>query len=163
MAASNPFPDEDLCLWSLDPAQYRVSRDSWTDNALDLVGPSHGSRFRPCSAGPPAAHGRSDRAKSTLSRFNATDSIGEPGPLVRRKRTRRRVYRVALAVQPGRLEEVQGEGKRGIAQRQAGRETIQAAELDRIPTPGPTGDLASYLQTLPGVVSVGNGGEQLFI
>ena len=28
-AASKPFPDEDLCLWSLDPAQYRVSRDSW--------------------------------------------------------------------------------------------------------------------------------------
>lgn len=75
----------------------------------------------------------------------------------------RRVHRVALTVKPRRLEEVRVEGERGIALRQAGRETIQAAELERIPTPGPTGDLASYLQTLPGVVSVGDRGGQLFI
>jgi len=75
----------------------------------------------------------------------------------------RRLYRVTLAVEPGRLGEVTVAREGGMARRTAGRETIPAPEIDRIPTPGPSGDLASYLQTLPSVVSVGDRGGQLFI
>lgn len=75
----------------------------------------------------------------------------------------RRLYSVALTVQPGQLEEVKVEGTRGAAERAAGMQTIRSTDIGRIPTPGPTGDLASYLQTLPGVVSVGDRGGQLYI
>jgi hypothetical protein len=75
----------------------------------------------------------------------------------------RRVYGVELPVSERRLQEVTVETRRGTAHRTAGRQTIRPAETNRIPTPGPSGDLASYLQTLPGVVSVGDRGGQLYI
>ena len=75
----------------------------------------------------------------------------------------RRTYRVDLSVQAEELDEVEVEEERGAARRQAGLQTIRAAEIDRIPTPGIGGDIAAYLQTLPGVVSVGDRGGQLFI
>lgn len=75
----------------------------------------------------------------------------------------RRTYRVALAVQEQTLDEVRVEAERGAARREAGLQTVRGAELSRIPTPGPSGDLASYLQTLPGVVSAGDRGGQLYI
>jgi hypothetical protein len=74
-----------------------------------------------------------------------------------------RVYSVSLSIRTGQIEEVTVETERGAAQRQAGRQTIQAAEIGRVPSPGPGGDLASYLQTLPGVVSVGDRGGQFYI
>lgn len=74
----------------------------------------------------------------------------------------RRQYNVELA--PGQqLEEVRVEAERGATRRAAGVQTVGAADLERIPTPGPSGDLAAYLQTLPGVVSIGDRGGQLFI
>lgn len=75
----------------------------------------------------------------------------------------RQLRGVSLSVEPRRLEEVQVEAEGGAARRQAGLQTIRAAEVNRIPTPGPTGDLASYIQTLPGVVSVGDRGGQVYI
>jgi hypothetical protein len=75
----------------------------------------------------------------------------------------RRIERVALPVATEELDEVTVETEYGPAQRQAGRQRIRAAEIARIPTPGPSGDLASYLQTLPGVVSVGDRGGRLYI
>jgi len=75
----------------------------------------------------------------------------------------RRVYNVDLAVQPQALGEITIEAESGAAQRQAGQQTIRTTDIGRIPTPGPSGDLASYLQTLPGVVSVGDRGGQLYI
>ena len=75
----------------------------------------------------------------------------------------RRVYGVELPVSERRLDEVTVETRRGTAHRTAGLQTIRPAETNRIPTPGPGGDLASYLQTLPGVVSVGDRGGQLYI
>jgi len=75
----------------------------------------------------------------------------------------RRIYSVELAIEPGQLEELTIESRQRTNQPQAGRQRISASDLDRIPTPGPSGDLASYLQTLPGVVSVGDRGGQLFI
>ncbi len=61
------------------------------------------------------------------------------------------------------LEEVIIAGEGGAARVQAGRQTVRPADLRRIPTPDASGDLASYLQTLPGVVSIGDRGGQLFI
>lgn len=75
----------------------------------------------------------------------------------------RRTYRVDLAVEAEELDEIEVEGERGAARRQAGLQTVRAAEIERIPAPGIGGDLASYLQTLPGVVSVGDRGGQLHI
>ncbi|MFB6247726.1 MAG: carboxypeptidase regulatory-like domain-containing protein [Salinibacter sp.] len=75
----------------------------------------------------------------------------------------RRIYGVELPVSERRLAEVTIETRRGAAHRTAGLQTIRPAETNRIPTPGPSGDLASYLQTLPGVVSVGDRGGQLYI
>lgn len=78
-------------------------------------------------------------------------------------RSDRRVYNVSLPVREQELDEVRIEAEGGAARQEAGLQTATAADLDRIPTPGPSGDLASYLQTLPGVVSVGDRGGQLFI
>lgn len=75
----------------------------------------------------------------------------------------RRTYTAALPVQEQTLDEVRVEAERGAARREAGLQTVGAADLERIPTPGATGDLASYLQTLPGVVSAGDRGGQLYI
>ncbi|MEX2601841.1 MAG: TonB-dependent receptor, partial [Balneolaceae bacterium] len=51
----------------------------------------------------------------------------------------------------------------GAARLQAGRQRITAAELRRVPTPAAGGDLATYLQAMPGVVSAGDRGGQLYI
>ena len=75
----------------------------------------------------------------------------------------RRTVSTALEVQEQALDEVRVEAERGAAQRQAGLQTVGAADLERIPTPGPSGDLASYLQTLPGIVSAGDRGGQLYV
>ncbi len=45
----------------------------------------------------------------------------------------------------------------------AGQKKISRIELARVPTPAGGGDIASYLQTLPGVVSTGDRGGQLFV
>lgn len=46
---------------------------------------------------------------------------------------------------------------------EAGRQQLSASDFRRVPTPAGSGDLASYIQTLPGVVSTGDRGGQLFI
>ena len=56
---------------------------------------------------------------------------------------------------------VQAEG--GATRVQAGLQIVRPKDLDRIPTPDASGDLATYLQSLPGVVSTGDRGGQLFI
>ncbi|MEX2362792.1 MAG: carboxypeptidase-like regulatory domain-containing protein [Balneolaceae bacterium] len=45
----------------------------------------------------------------------------------------------------------------------AGQQKIGKTDLQRVPTPAGGGDLASYLQTLPGVVATGDRGGQLFV
>jgi hypothetical protein len=45
----------------------------------------------------------------------------------------------------------------------AGLQTVKPADIDLIPAPDVTGDLALFLQALPGVVTVGDQGGQLFI
>jgi hypothetical protein len=70
----------------------------------------------------------------------------------------------ALAPDPLQLEGVRvvQEGP-GAVRRDLGGQTITASDLARIPTPAASGDLASYLQTMPGVVGAGDRGGQLFI
>lgn len=51
----------------------------------------------------------------------------------------------------------------GATQRTLGRQRVLPADLERIPQPSASGDVAAYLQTLPGVVTEGDRGGQLFI
>jgi hypothetical protein len=44
-----------------------------------------------------------------------------------------------------------------------GAKRISPVELSRVPTPAAGGDLVSYLQVMPGVVSLGNRGGQVFV
>lgn len=75
----------------------------------------------------------------------------------------RREYSVRLSISEQRLEGVRVEAERGAAHRRGGRQRVGTADVGRIPTPGPSGDLAAYLQTLPGVISVGDRGGGLYI
>lgn len=60
-----------------------------------------------------------------------------------------------------RLREVTVSGVREDVE--AGKVSIGAKELRRAPTPAASADLASYLQTQPGVVATGDRGGQLFV
>ncbi|GAB5520632.1 MAG: carboxypeptidase regulatory-like domain-containing protein [Rhodothermales bacterium] len=73
--------------------------------------------------------------------------------------------RVELDIQSGDLGElvVEDEAPAGVAAVSAGLETIQAAQLQRVPMPGVSGDLAAYLQTVPGVLTQGDRGGQFYI
>lgn len=72
---------------------------------------------------------------------------------------------VSVSLQPGeeRLDEVVVSPTGGAARLEAGRQRITPVEIQRIPTPAGTGDLASYIQTLPGVVALGDRGGQFYI
>lgn len=74
-----------------------------------------------------------------------------------------RVYNVELSPVRKALSEVVVTSRRGAAALEAGYQQIEPSDLRRIPTPGPGGDLAGYLKTLPGVVSMGDRGGQLFV
>ena len=74
--------------------------------------------------------------------------------------------RLDLLLMPSRtlLEELIVEAQRADADRfAAGLETIRPSDLARVPMPDVTYDLAGYLLTLPGVVSTGDRGGQLFV
>ena len=70
----------------------------------------------------------------------------------------------ALAPDPLQLEgiRVTQQGP-GAVQRELGGQTIRSQDIGRIPTPAASGDLVGYLQTMPGVVTSGDRGGQLFI
>src|SRR5690606_5693708 len=70
-----------------------------------------------------------------------------------------------LRLEPSALqiEGVTVSGERGLPTRSLGRQEIRPAELRLAPTPGGSGDMASYLQTLPGVTTTGDRGGQMFI
>ncbi len=51
----------------------------------------------------------------------------------------------------------------GTIMRARGEQRIRTIDIARVPTPAGSGDLASYLQALPGVVSTGDRGGQLYI
>lgn len=69
---------------------------------------------------------------------------------------------VSLSPDDAILDEVVVAYVPGAARREEGAQRITPADMRRVPSPG-TGDLASYLQTLPGVVTMGDRGGQVFI
>ena len=76
-----------------------------------------------------------------------------------------RTLNIALVPAERTLDEIAVESERtsGVARNTAGQQTIRPEEIERVPTPDVSGDLASYLTTLPGVVTTGDRGGQLFI
>ncbi len=68
----------------------------------------------------------------------------------------------------GDTEELDGvtvESNRGTsgAQSNAGYESVRAAKINRIPVAGLSADLVNYLTSIPGVVTTGDRGGQLFV
>ena len=53
--------------------------------------------------------------------------------------------------------------ERGAAVRDLGRQLVTPRDLRLVPVPAGTGDLATYLQTLPGVTVTGDRGGQVFV
>ncbi|MEX0747495.1 MAG: carboxypeptidase regulatory-like domain-containing protein, partial [Rhodothermales bacterium] len=74
-------------------------------------------------------------------------------------------YNVSLVPVGEELEEVVVESERvgGAARVTAGHQTIRPAEIEAVPGPSLSSDLATYLTTQPGIVSTGDRGGQLFI
>ena len=73
--------------------------------------------------------------------------------------------RLAIALVPGvALQELVVEGERaGGATVGAGLQTVRPRDIELVPAPDVSGDLVSYLSTMPGVVSIGDRGGQVFI
>ena len=75
-----------------------------------------------------------------------------------------RSYDVALASDAAGFEVfVESERSTGGARVTAGVQAIDPRDIDMVPTPDVSGDLATYLTTSPGVVTTGDRGGQLFI
>ncbi len=74
-----------------------------------------------------------------------------------------KVERITLKPDPGELDEIIIQEERRVTTGQVGVRSISGTEVERVPTPGPGGDLASYIQTLPGVVMSGDRGGELHI
>ena len=73
--------------------------------------------------------------------------------------------RIELSQEAGALAEVvvEAEEAGGAGAVTAGLQRIRSADIERVPVPGASGDLAAYIQTIPGVTAVGDRGGQLFI
>lgn len=76
-----------------------------------------------------------------------------------------RNFRIALEIRAAEIDElvVEAEAVGGITTVAAGLETVVPAAINRVPVPGVSGDLASYLQTIPGVTVQGDRGGQFFV
>jgi hypothetical protein len=76
-----------------------------------------------------------------------------------------RTANIELTPSDAELDEVvvQEEGTAGSARITAGHQEIRPEDLQRVPTPDLSGDLASYLSAQPGIVAIGDRGGQLFI
>ncbi len=72
---------------------------------------------------------------------------------------------IALQASPQIMEEaiVVAESETGAARVTAGLQTVSPKDMDLLPTPDVSGDLASFLTTLPGVVTLGDRGGQYYI
>jgi hypothetical protein len=53
--------------------------------------------------------------------------------------------------------------ERGAAVREMGRQVVTPADIRLVPVPAGSGDLAAYIQTLPGVTTTGDRGGQVFV
>jgi len=77
----------------------------------------------------------------------------------------RRTIDIRLAPADRQLEEVVVESERtsGAARVIAGQQTVTPADLEMVPSPDVSADLVNYLTTMPGVVTTGDRGGQLYI
>ncbi|HEX6982922.1 MAG TPA: TonB-dependent receptor [Balneolaceae bacterium] len=73
-----------------------------------------------------------------------------------------KVLKVTLSLGVETLDNIYIEAERDVTVGEVGLRKISAIDIGKIPTPG-AGDLVSYLQTLPGVITSGDRGGQLFI
>ena len=69
---------------------------------------------------------------------------------------------LSVALEPD-VEMLDGLMVTETVRREVGIQRIRPENIGRVPTPAGSGDLASYLQTQPGVVAAGDRGGQLFI
>ena len=76
-----------------------------------------------------------------------------------------RQFDIELGIGQTELDAVTVESERtsGAANVTAGLQSIRAQDIELVPTPDVSGDLAGYLTTVPGVVTTGDRGGQLFI
>lgn len=75
-------------------------------------------------------------------------------------------YTFEIQFAESELEEVIVEGEReaaGAAALTAGLQTVRPEEIELVPTPDVSGDLVNYLTTMPGVVTAGDQGGQIFV
>jgi len=70
---------------------------------------------------------------------------------------------IAMIPQEQQLAGVTVEAQRSVRTAEAGRQDIQPADIEDIPTPGPGSDLSAYLRSLPQVTSVGDRGGRLYV
>jgi len=72
---------------------------------------------------------------------------------------------IALAPDDAEMEEivVEAEPETGAARVTAGMQVIRPKDIELVPMPDVSGDLAMFLTTLPGVVTLGDRGGQLFV
>ncbi len=77
----------------------------------------------------------------------------------------RRTVNITLAADEEELGEVVVEAapETGAARVTAGLQIVRPKDIELIPTPDVSGDLVSFLTALPGVISLGDRGGQLFI
>lgn len=72
-------------------------------------------------------------------------------------------YSTALSIDNTQLDELVVSVESEAGQIRGGHQRVAAVDLSRVVTPAGSGDMASYLQALPGVVSAGDRGGQLFV
>ena len=72
---------------------------------------------------------------------------------------------ISLAPHEQRLETliVEGEEEGNVSDLVAGMDRIEPADIDHIPGPDVSGDLAAYLTAVPGVVIIGDQGGQFYV
>lgn len=71
--------------------------------------------------------------------------------------------RIMLETTVGELDAIEIREQRYITTGEVGLRRITPADIGRVPSPGPGGDISAYLQTLPGVVTIGDQGGDLYI
>lgn len=74
-----------------------------------------------------------------------------------------RIHEVSLQTETVEIDELTVGVRSGAVRREAGRQTITANDINLVPAPGGGGDLSSYLQTQPGVVTTGDKGGEFYI
>ncbi len=68
-----------------------------------------------------------------------------------------------LDVEPVPIQGIEVSPEKGAAVRDLGRQVVTPIDISRVPVPAGMGDLATFLQTLPGVTTTSDRGGQVFV